>query len=102
MAIRSLGKVTVASAGTPVQATATSRQVCAIVIVPLASNTGLVYPGQSTLVKATLVGAFHDGLAAGQVYTLGPGTGGNTLDPSLLYLDADVNGEGAVIYTDEV
>lgn len=101
MALHSLGKITVTTAGTIKQVSTTSILCTALYIQPLAANTGNIIPGESTLVTSTLVGAYHDGLGAGQIWKVVSGSGSNQLDPNLLYLDASVSGEAAIVYYEQ-
>ncbi len=98
MSLKSLGKITVAAAGTPVVASSSSIYVSYFRVQPLATNVGNIYVGDSTLNKTTLVGAFHDGLGAGQLFECAPGSpGANPIDMALVKIDADNNNDGAVI-----
>ena len=98
MAIKSIGKVTVATAGTPVAVSSTSIPVCWVRFVALSANTGNIIPGDSTLDSATLAGAFHDGLSAGQPYEIAVGSAGQNIgDLAQMKVDATVNGESCLV-----
>ena len=88
------GRKTVTTAGTRVQLMATGAVIdCdAIVIQPLPTNTGAVVVGGAT---CTLTAASESGTrlpASSQGITI------PVSDPSKIYIDAEVNGEG-VMYT---
>ena len=98
----SLGKITVTTAGTPVQFTSTVNTNCNAVFIeyPFASQTGPnVYIGKVGLVKATLVGVWRKlALVAAATAVpdhwdpqsnmmLGP------FDLSAFYVDADASGD---------
>lgn len=105
--LESLGKVVVAAAGTPARATANrsdpvERYEChAFMIEVDASNTGKIYVGNSAMNKTTLAG----------VYAVLPVPGTNTiptfsttisyainpLNLDDVWIDADTNGEGALV-----
>lgn len=103
----SLGKVVVATAGTPVQATVnqtspTAPLVChAILVEVLPTNTGKIYVGLVGFSKTTLVGA----LAilpppTTNSYANWGGSVGfapNAVEASQVYIDADNSGEGVLI-----
>ena len=77
------GKVTNTSPGTPKQITTNNTGVHSVVIRALASNSGKVYVGNSTVSSANGVQ-----LAAGDSLTIVVG------NLALIYFDTDNNGEG--------
>lgn len=106
MSMNSIGKVTVAAAGTIVRVTVNQANPAAVVacqslsIQALSSNTGKIYVGISTLVKSTLVGCL--GVLAVPTANLLPAyvvssvsvAGLNAAD---FWLDSDNSGEGVLI-----
>lgn len=89
-AMKVVGRVTVASAGTPQQMyTGPIGQAAVIIIQARASNTGNIYVGDSTLVKGTGVGVSAE-LAPGQSVTYPYMPQGN--DPTKIFIDADNTG----------
>ena len=107
MALRSFGKVTVASAGTPVQATVNESVpgarvgVNSIFVQALAGNVGTnIYVGKSTMVKATLVGVYFIVPKGGNAYAvinLAPAG----INMNELYIDADTNSDACLISATE-
>lgn len=108
MAWKSLGKVTVTTAGTPVRATSTSTPAQSIMIQAFPTNVGLAYVGLSGMNKATGAGVLAiigkpsaDEVSVPSVSAsipLAP-AGLNVAD---LYIDADDNGAGVIIsYTEQ-
>lgn len=100
----SLGKVTVATAGTPVQVSATRLMVRAVRFQTTNGNTGLMYIGDATLVKATLVGVHRvlgiaSATADAPVVEFGSQEieNGNAIDLSKFWVDAGVNGESVLV-----
>lgn len=97
----SLGKITVSSAGTPVQATGTSTPVHSYLVQALSTNTGKIYIGNSTMSKTTLVGVFA--VLAPPSTNLIPSfasavsTIAARFDLSQVWVDADNSGEGVLI-----
>jgi hypothetical protein len=81
------GRKTVTTAGTAVQLTATGVRANSTCVTALSTNTGMICVGASTVVAAA-------GTRRGTPLTAGQSVTFNC-DPSLLYLDATVNGEGA-------
>lgn len=105
-ALHSLGKITVTTAGTPVQVTGSKTLARSAIIFADPSNTGKIWIGLSTLVKGTRVGLLGLLVAPSSSnvpsWSLTPyvvdGRGQQaTIDLSTIYLDSDVNGEGAVV-----
>lgn len=77
------GKVTVTTAGTEVQISASSVSVKSITIKSLAANTGTIYIGNSTVASTN-----GYALAAGQAISF------DIDDLNKVYIDSSVNGEG--------
>lgn len=109
MTIKPQGKITVTTAGTPVQIFTNDPggnmpkfKVAKIRIEPLPANTGKIYVGSSTLDKSSMVGVLD-------ILNKWPTTGppdrflvdsqedSNVLFPDEYWLDADTSGEGAVV-----
>ena len=100
-----LGKKTVTTAGTIIQLTSGTLNVNGFFVEALPGNTGYIYVGLSTLVASTLVGCLF--IIGKPPATAGPGpipfyfiqsnVSMAPLDLSTIYLDASVNGEGALI-----
>lgn len=89
------GKKAVASAGTPVQLQATSQTVNGLLFQAWPANTGSIYVGtvglnSSTGAKVIMI------LGPGQIGYIGGKAQFGTEDPSLIYVDSDVNGEGVL------
>jgi len=102
--IKSLGKVTVAVAGTPEAITknwtATTRRCHSFLVEVLPTNTGKVYVGDKNLNKSTLAGVFA--ILAIPTTNLLPSFSAtlsyapDAFDAGDIFLDVDVSGEGAV------
>jgi len=101
MALASFGKKTVTTAGTIVQVTTTPTNCNQLFIQALTANTGKIYIGLSTLVKATLVGAlFVLPIPTANilpVYNPVAPVADGAIDLATIWLDSDVNGEGVLI-----
>lgn len=97
MGLVSLGKVTVASAGTPVQvnAQATNFARCRTLCVSTAGNTGVVYLGFKGMNKSTGAGVLAV-FQKDQYNLFGDEGAGLQFDTSDLYLDAATNGDSAI------
>jgi len=95
MTIHALGVVTVAHGGTAVAVTSSDLPSRAISIQALAGNTGNIYVGTSALVGSTKVGCYFI-LGAGETFQ-STSFGLNAIDPREVYIDADEDGEGAVV-----
>lgn len=106
MSMLSLGKITVASAGTIVRTTVNQSNPAAVLgcqsisFQALSTNTGKIYVGLSSLVKATLVGGLS--VLAAPTVNLFPAYVVSSLSVAGLnaadfWLDADNNGEGVLI-----
>lgn len=100
MPISSIGKVTVSTAGTPVQVTSTITDCQAISIQALAANTGKIYVGLKNMNKTTLVGV----VAVLAVPTTNIIPSFNAYQPQIaglnadaFYVDADVSSEGVLV-----
>ncbi len=101
MAVTPLGKVTVTTAGTPVRVTSTRTGAQAILVQAVSTNTGKIYVGNSSLNKSTLAGVYFviPAASASDIPSfefsipLSP-AGLNAAD---IYLDADNNGEAAIV-----
>lgn len=103
MALRSFGKVAVASAGTPVRITTNESDPTArvgmqsITVFALAGNSGTnIYVGRSNMNKTTLVGVYAiiaKGNQEAFEIPLSP-AGINAAD---VYIDADTNSDAALI-----
>lgn len=103
MALGTLGLVTVAAAGTPVQCSSTHLGAQTIQVTIRPANTGVIYIGMANMVKATGVGVIAV-LAAPTSATTGPfasitfqGWAPAGLDLQNLYLDAGSSGDGAYV-----
>ena len=99
--LKSLGKVTVATAGTPVKVTPAITRCHSILVEVLPTNTGKIYIGDSTMNKSTLVVVFAI-LAIPttnilQSFSATLSYAPDAFDASKIFLDADVNGEGALV-----
>jgi hypothetical protein len=103
----SLGKVTVANAGVPVRLTnnqadpAVLYRAHSYLVEVLSSNTGKVYIGAANLDKSTLVGVYAI-LAppTTNIYPTFSSTISNLPNPfniAAVWIDVDVNGEGALV-----
>lgn len=107
MALKSLGKVTVTTAGTPVRATlnesvpATRYAVQSFTVFALAGNTGTnIYIGNSAMNKTTLAGVY--GIAVKGSFTnavIIEAPAGINLNE--IYLDADTSGDAALVSATE-
>ena len=107
MALKSLGKVTVTTAGTPVRATLnestpTARYaVQSLSVQALAGNSGTnIYVGNSAMNKSTLAGVFAivpKGSTASAVIIQAPAG----ILANEIYLDADTNGDAALVSATE-
>lgn len=103
-AMKSLGLKTVPTPGTPVQLSTTSIPCDKVNLEPMkasaAANTGNIYVGLSTMVKATLVGVLYV-LAPGQPATTVEPPGGERLelqdDVSNYWIDADTANDGVLV-----
>lgn len=89
------GKKTVSTAGVPVQLQSASQQVNGLLFQAWPANTGNIYIGTSTLNSSTGVGVIMV-LGPGQIGYIGGKAQFGTEDPSLIYVDADVNGESTL------
>jgi len=98
-----LGKVTVASAGTPVPlSTDPTLRVCAILVATIPDLTGNVFLGGAGLNQNSLAGVmimFNAPSVSGPLdfFLLEPKSGHNSLQLSEYFLDASVSGEGALV-----
>ncbi|HVP46241.1 MAG TPA: hypothetical protein VMT32_06650 [Bryobacteraceae bacterium] len=98
-----LGKVTVASAGTPVPlSTDPTLRACAILVATIPGLTGNVYLGGGGLDRNSLAGVmivFNAPSVSGPAdsFLLEVRDGHNSLQLSEYFLDASVSGEGALI-----
>lgn len=91
------GTKTVTAAGTAEPLVATSTRVAWCVVQPLEDNTDKVYVGDSTLNSGdTPVGGHWIDAAFGQSYTMPDKSVPAYIDLALIYVDANVNGEGVV------
>lgn len=107
MALKSLGKVTVAAAGTPVRATlnesvpATRYAVQSFTVTALAGNTGTnIYVGNSGLNKSTLAGVFAivpKGSSSSAIIAQAPAG----INLNEIYLDADTSADSALVVATE-
>jgi hypothetical protein len=106
MAWKSQGKVTVTTAGTPVQVTTTRTVAQSVMVQALAANTGLIYVGLSTLNKSTGVGVLGI-IPIPTTNIIGSVSASIPLAPAGinladLWIDSTVNGEGVIIsYTEQ-
>ena len=99
MAIKALGKITVAHHGTPVPLASSQLMCSAVIITPLSANTKGVAIGDSSMVLATRAHCFTDLLDPGQAIELPPHFGlGNHIDAAAIYIDTEVDNEGVVVY----
>jgi hypothetical protein len=98
-----LGKITVASAGTPVPLlTDPTVRACAILVVTIPGLTGNIYLGGANLNQGTLAGVmiqFNAPAAQGppDQFLLASKDARNSLRVSDYFLDASVSGEGALV-----
>ncbi len=101
MNIAPLGKINVASAGTPVRVTATSTPCYGLIVTPVIGNAGATHFGTSTLVKATLVGVIKTFLkpaATGASDTLQITCDQlNQLNAADYWVDAETSGDGLLV-----
>lgn len=87
------GKKTVTTAGTPVALLSTSKLVASVQIVPLSTNTGIIYVGFSDVASGT---GFE--LQNGDAPLMLP-----EVDLSLVYIDASIDNQGvSFIYEGEM
>ena len=91
----SLGQVDVATAGTPVQITATNIQVNSVIIRALNTNTGMVFIGTSDLDNSSMVGVIFF-LNPGDAWSSGT-QGVNEINPADLYIDCESGNTDSVI-----
>lgn len=109
MALHSLGKITVVTAGTPIQTTtnvnngvSTFRQAAhSFMVEVLAANTGKVYVGIQTMNRTTLAGVFAV-LAAPTTnilptFTATVSFSAASFNMADIWLDVDNSGEGALV-----
>lgn len=91
--------ITVTNTGTPVRVTTDPDVAWRIVIAAKPNNTQRIYVGLAGMNKATLSQIIHRPLTAtgGEIELRSRDGAGNELRPSDLYIDADVNGEGALV-----
>ena len=98
-----LGKITVASAGTPVPLiTDTAVRACKILVATIPGLTGNIYFGGAAMNEGTLGGVmikFNAPAVPGQPdnFILQTQYGRNSLRVSDYFIDASVSGEGALI-----
>ncbi len=101
MNIAPLGKINVASAGTPVRVTATSTPCYGLIVTPVIGNAGATHFGTSTLVKSTLVGVIKTFLkpaATGASDTLQINAPeGNLLNAADFWVDAETTSDGLLV-----
>lgn len=103
MALHSFGKVTVATAGTPVRVTSNESVpsarygVQSLTVQALAGNSGTnIYVGNSTMNKSTLAGVYAivpKGSSSYVVIIEAPAG----INANEIYLDADTNGDSALV-----
>jgi hypothetical protein len=98
-----LGKVTVASAGTPVPLSAdTTLRACAILVATIPGLTGNVYLGgagldQNTLTRVMIRFNAPSVFGPPDIFLVEARSGRNALQVSEYFLDASVSGEGALV-----
>src|ERR1700739_3703066 len=99
--LQSLGKIVVTTGGTPVQVSSKNVQGNSFLWQAVPTNTGKVYVGLSTLNRTNLTGVL--GIIAVPTLNIIPSFSvtiarvpTNLLDLFFIWLDVDVNGEGAV------
>jgi hypothetical protein len=98
-----LGKVTVASAGTPAPVTVdTAIRACKLLFVTIPGLIGNIYVGGANLNQNTLQGMmikFNAPGSAGEpdYFEIESPDGSNSLHPSDYWLDASVDGEGLLV-----
>lgn len=107
MALRSFGKVTVTTAGTPVRCTINQTAptdrvaVQSVTIQALAGNSGTnIYVGNSAMNKSTLAGVYAmvpKGVAGSITINLAPAG----IMVNEIFLDADTNGDAALVSATE-
>lgn len=101
MAWKSLGKVTVTTAGTPVRITSSRTPCHALLVQQLPANTGRIIVGTSVMNSTTYAGCLAilaipttNGIPA---VNAGLATEPDGLNAADYYLDSTVNGEGALV-----
>ncbi len=105
MSLFSLGKITVSSAGTPVQVSSTALNVTAVYFSTISGQSGQqLYIGSKSLVKSTLVGCYkilQKPIAATPVYldnwVLQNFAGACVVDLSTVYIDADTSADSLLV-----
>ena len=100
MGLKVIGKVVVASAGTPQKLNPTAVSAQGILVQALSANTGKIFVGDSTLNKTTLVGCYAvlavptaNVIPSFSATQQSPGG----LDPSLIFIDADNTNDGVLV-----
>lgn len=92
---------TVTTAGTAVALSSTTLKVSAVVVQALATNTGYIHVGDSTVLAASLLGARLGIPSAGStpasVVFSSAHFGGNDVNLEDFYIDSTVNGEGVSV-----
>ena len=100
MPVQSLGKITVTTAGTPVQINSTNIPCQAISIQALSSNAGKVYVGLSGMSKTTLIGNLAVlAVPSGAIIPSFSASvdSANGLNVSQYWIDVDNSGEGVLV-----
>lgn len=98
---RSLGLITVTTAGTPVQVTTSKTPCHAILLQAKPGNVGLTFVGTSNMVKATYVGVnavigIPTDTVIPSVHASVPAAN-NAIDASKVWVDANTSGEGVIV-----
>lgn len=97
MALRSFGKITVTTAGTPVQVSSTRAGVQSITVFALAGNSGTnIYIGNSAMNKSTLAGVYAI-VAKGNNMPIEIPMAPAGLNAADIYLDADTSNDAALV-----
>lgn len=104
MNVNSLGKISVAAAGTPVQvSTDTTLRVNRIRFAVVIGQTGRIFLGSAGMNKTTGVGVIKEfwptgaGGAIADAWEVADSAGGDTLRPSDFWVDANTSGEGLMV-----
>jgi hypothetical protein len=102
MQVISLGKITVSSAGTPVQASSTSILAHKVIIEPLSTNSGKSYVGTSAITVSSGAGLIKTFLAVAasginDQLVISAGDQGNSIDVSQFWFDVATNGQGFIV-----
>lgn len=93
---------TVTTAGTRVALSATELKVATAVVQALASNTGYITLGSSTVVASTFRGltieAASSGSTPASISLVSSRDGANEIDLSQIFIDSELNGNGVAVF----